>query len=70
MSTELSVKNIDQILVKMSADHPGDIIADIMHWCDAHREDFHNLVRTGKEYYLDEVMAGKVYSDTLTDSRE
>ena len=28
---EESVDNIDEILVKMSADHPGDIIADILH---------------------------------------
>ena len=49
-----SIKNIDEILVKMSADHPGDIIADILHWCEAQGEDFENLLRIGREYYNDE----------------
>ena len=39
-----SVENIDQILVNMGADHPGDIIADILHWCDKYNEDWDNLV--------------------------
>ena len=49
-----SVKNIDAILVKMAADHPGDIIADILHWCDHYKEDFADLLRKGHNYYNDE----------------
>ena len=49
-----SVDNIDSILSKMNADHPGDIIADIIHWCDANSEDFENLLYIGKNYYLEE----------------
>ena len=49
-----SIKNIDEILEKMAADHPGDIIADILHWCEAQGEDFENLLRIGREYYNDE----------------
>jgi hypothetical protein len=48
------VDNINKILVEMNADHPGDIIADIMHWCDKHNEDFDDLVRRGKDFYADE----------------
>ena len=51
---KLSVDNINKILTDMAADHPGDIIADILHWCDAYNEDFDDLVRRGKDYYLDE----------------
>jgi len=51
---KLSVDNIDKILTEMNADHPGDIIADIMHWCDAYNEDFDDLLRRGTDYYLDE----------------
>ena len=49
-----SVKNIDEILVKMNADHPGDIIADIMHWCDRYGENLGDLLRKGHNYYNDE----------------
>jgi len=49
-----SVDNIDKILTEMRADHPGDIIADILHWCDKYDEDFDDLVRRGKDYYFDE----------------
>ena len=49
-----SVDNINQILINMNADHPGDIIADILHWCEAYNEDFEDLVRRGKDYYDDE----------------
>ena len=52
------VKNIDGILVSMNADHPGDIIADILHWCDANGEDFNDLVRRGTDYYRDEKADG------------
>ena len=51
---KLSVENIDNILTEMKADHPGDIIADILHWCDAYNEDFADLIRRGTDYYLDE----------------
>ena len=51
---EDSVKNIDSILVDMNAEHPGDIIADILHWCEAKGEDFADLVRRGNDFYLDE----------------
>ena len=50
-----SVKNIDAILVKMGADHPGDIIADILHWCDHYKEDFADLLRQGQNYHSDEL---------------
>ena len=49
-----SVDNIDSILSKMNADHPGDIIADILHWCDKYNEDWDNLVYIGTQYYLEE----------------
>ena len=49
-----SVDNIDSILNKMNADHPGDIIADIIHWCDANSEDIEHLLYIGKNYYLEE----------------
>ena len=49
-----SVANIDQILVDMGADHPWDIIADILHWCDKYNEDWDNLVYIGTQYYLEE----------------
>ena len=49
-----SVDNIDSILNKMNADHPGDIIADILHWCEANSEDFENLLYIGKNYYFEE----------------
>ena len=51
---KLSVDNINKILTDMAADHPGDIIADIMHWCDAYKEDFADLLRIGKDYYEEE----------------
>ena len=49
-----SINNIDSILVEMSADHPGDIIADILHWCDHYGEDFVNLVERAQIYHEDE----------------
>ena len=51
---EESVENIDEILVKMSADHPGDIIADILHWCDRNGEDFEDLLERGRDYHKEE----------------
>ena len=45
---------INSILNDMNADHPGDIIADILHWCEANSEDFDNLMWIAKNYYLEE----------------
>jgi len=39
----------------MGADHPGDIIADILHWCDHYKEDFADLVRQGQNYHSNEL---------------
>lgn len=50
-----SVKNIDAILGKMAMDHPGDIIADILHWCDYYEQDFNDLLRKGQNYHNDEL---------------
>ena len=51
-----SVKNIDNILKNMGADAPGDIIADIMHWIDAHPgENLQDLIKQGEGYYQDEL---------------
>ena len=52
--TKDSVANIDRILSQMNADHPGDIIADILHWCERYGEDWDNLVCIGTQYYLEE----------------
>jgi hypothetical protein len=54
-----SVDNINKILVDMSADHPGDIIADILHWCNAYNEDFENLMKLGQDYYMNEIKGGE-----------
>ena len=58
-----STKNINEILVKMNADHPGDIIADILHWCKHYDEDFNDLLRRGTNYYHDEVIEAAIMSD-------
>ena len=58
--TQDSVNNIDKILTEMNADHPGDIIADILHWCDKRNEDFDDLLRRGKDYYIEEKEVDKV----------
>ena len=50
---EESVENIDEILVKMGADHPGDIIAEL-HWCDQNGEDFEDLLERGRDYHKEE----------------
>jgi len=66
-----SVRNIDSILTSMNADHPGDIIADILHWCDAKNEDFNDLIRRGTDYYHDEKeMAGESVEEAVGDSAE
>jgi hypothetical protein len=61
-STQDSVDNINKILTEMNADHPGDIIADILHWCDKHNQDFDDLVLTGKDYYEEEKKVDTVNS--------
>ena len=53
-------KNIQELISKMGADTPGDIIADIMHWADANDMEFSDLVRQGTMYYNDEKM---MYND-------
>ena len=53
--TQDSINNIDQVLVNMDADHPGDIIADILHWCDHYNEDFEDLLRRGRDYHDEEL---------------
>jgi len=56
-----SVKNIDEILVKMGADAPSDIIADIMHWIDAHPgENLEDLIRQANGYYNNELDETKI----------
>ena len=56
-----SVKNIDEILVKMGAEAPSDIIADIMHWIDAHPgENLEDLIRQANGYYNDEKNETKI----------
>jgi len=66
-----SVRNIDSILTSMNADHPGDIIADILHWCDAKNEDFNDLIRRGTDYYRDEKeMAGDMDESSMSDEEK
>ena len=66
-----SVRNIDSILTSMNADHPGDIIADILHWCDAKNEDFNDLIRRGTDYYRDEKeMAGGMDESSMSDEEK
>lgn len=66
-----SVRNIDSILTSMNADHPGDIIADILHWCDAKNEDFNDLIRRGTNYYRDEKeMAGDMDESSMSVEEE
>ena len=59
-------KNIQELISKMGADTPGDIIADIMHWADENDMEFSDLVKQGTMYYNDEKM---MYSDN-DDSEE
>ena len=64
---EESVKNIDNILVKMGADAPSDIIADIMHWIDAHPgEDLGSLIKQAEGYYQDELDEGYTHDNPKT----
>ena len=54
LGTKESIQNIDSILVERSRDHPGDIIADCLHWCDHYGEDFVNTVERAQIYHEDE----------------
>ncbi len=49
-----SVDVIDRIIIHTDAETPADIIANIMHWCDANKEDFDVLVQRGTCYYIEE----------------
>jgi hypothetical protein len=63
-----SVKNIDEILVKMGAEAPSDIIADIMHWIDAHPgENLEDLIRQANGYYNDELEESYSPGDEMED---
>jgi hypothetical protein len=50
-----SVTNIRNILIEMDADSAADLIADIMHYCEAEKESFHYTVKRGTMYYNDEL---------------
>jgi len=58
---ELSIKRVEQIMATQpSYDNPSDLIADIMHWCDAKGQSFESLLNTAQGYYdadLEEEMA-------------
>ena len=54
-SIQDSVTNIRNILSEMDADSAADLIADIMHYCDAEKESFHYTVKRGDLYYKDEL---------------
>ncbi len=49
-----SVDDIERIIVHTDAETPADIIANILHWCDANNEDFDTLVQRGIGYYIEE----------------
>ena len=51
-----SVDGIEAILKdNIDMESPADIIADIMHWCDANSEDFDVLLQRASCYYLEDV---------------
>jgi hypothetical protein len=54
-SIQDSVTNIRNILIEMDADSAADLIADIMHYCEAEKESFPYNVRRGTMYYNDEL---------------
>ena len=56
-----SVKRIEKIMLSQTAyDNPADLIADIMHWCDANDRSFETLLNTAQGYYDDELEEEKV----------
>jgi hypothetical protein len=50
-----SVDATDLVLENGCMDSPGDIIANILHWCDHYNEDFEDHLRRGRDYHKDEV---------------
>jgi hypothetical protein len=54
-SIQDSVTNVRNILSEMDADSVADLIADIMHYCDAEDQNFQIAVRRAKGYYKDEL---------------
>jgi len=54
-SIQDSVTNVRNILIEMDADSAADLIADIMHYCEAEKEHFEIAVRRGTSYYNDEL---------------
>lgn len=54
MSIVDSIKRIDLRLAEDGEDMPTDIIADIMHWCDANGESFAELIEQAQSYYEEE----------------
>ena len=55
-----SVDATNLILKDGCMDHPGDIIANILHWCDHHSEDFEDILRRGRDYHRDELVDLKI----------
>jgi hypothetical protein len=63
-------KNIQDLISKMGADTPGDIIADIMHWADENDMEFSDLVKQGTMYYNDEkIMYNDDVDEEVTEGR-
>ena len=63
-------KNIQELISKMGADTPGDIIADIMHWADENDMEFSDLVKQGTMYYNDEkIMYNDDVDEEVTEGR-
>ena len=56
-SIQDSITNIRNILSEMDADSAADLIADIMHYCDAEEDDFRHVVKRGASFYKDELEA-------------
>ena len=48
----------------MVVDSPTDLIADILHWCDANNQDFDKIVAIGRRYYEDELRADSIVKPT------
>jgi len=51
-----SVDATDLVLENGCMACPGDIIANILHWCDHYNEDFEDLLSRGRDYHKDEVL--------------
>lgn len=49
---QISVNRINELLDTIPAyENVSDIIADIMHWCDANEEPFSEALLKAEEYY-------------------